>query len=84
MKSFLSYDAISNADLILVVGAGMKASGCFFDVPLVFCHKRDSDVFIKVKLVHRGTYVKTFKGEIIQCSVEARLEECSTFPIHYT
>ena len=55
-----------NADLILMVGAGMKTSSSFFDVPLVFCEKRDSDVFIKVKLVHRGTNVKTFKGEIIQ------------------
>ena len=53
MKSFLKYDAISNVDLILMVGAGMKASSCFFHVLLVFCHKRDSDVLIKVKLVQR-------------------------------
>ena len=53
LKSFVKYDAILNVDLILMVGARMKASSCFFHVLLVFCHKRDSDVLIKVKLVQR-------------------------------
>ena len=85
LKLFESYDAISNDDLILIVGAGMKASSCFFHVLLVFCHKRESDVLVKVKLVQRVTNVQTYKGEILlRCSFAANIAECSTSHIHFT
>ena len=52
-------NVVVNADLILNVGAGIKASSGFLDELLVFCRKWESDVFIVVKLVHSGTYIKT-------------------------
>ena len=50
---------VVNADLILKIVAGIKASSGFLDELLVFGSKWESDVFIMVKLVHSGTYTKT-------------------------
>ena len=57
-------NVVVNADLILKVGAGIKASSGFFDVLLAFCRKWESDVFIMVELVHSGTYIKTLRKTV--------------------
>ena len=56
---------VVNADLILKVGAGIKASSGFFDVLLVFGGKWYRDVFIMVELVHSGTYIKTSTKKVL-------------------
>ena len=55
---------VVNADLILKIVAGIKASSGFLDELLVFGSKLESDIFVMVKLVHSETHIKTSRKKV--------------------